>query len=107
MKTMKSIVSTHHLPKTSATIEFDDGYPPMAPTQGNRRLLAMYDKASRDIGAGGVVAVDPSRAGAADVLHARHERADPHLRIDLRARLAEALEDRTRRHTQARVGLVR
>jgi glutamate carboxypeptidase len=67
MRTMKTIVSTHHLPKTSATITFDDGYPPMAPTQGNRRLLAMYDKASRDIGAGGVAAVDPSRAGAADV----------------------------------------
>jgi len=66
-KTMQEIVSTHHLPKTSATITFDDGYPPMAPTQGNRRLLAMYDKASRDINAGGVVAVDPSRAGAADV----------------------------------------
>jgi glutamate carboxypeptidase len=27
----------------------------------------MYDRASRDIGAGRVVAVDPSRAGAADV----------------------------------------
>jgi glutamate carboxypeptidase len=27
----------------------------------------MYDKASRDLGAGGVTAVDPSRAGAADV----------------------------------------
>jgi glutamate carboxypeptidase len=67
MRTMKNIVSTHNLPKTSATITFDEGYPPMAPTQGNRRLLAMYDKASRDIGAGGVVAVDPSRAGAADV----------------------------------------
>src|SRR5690349_2895883 len=30
-KTMLEIVSTHHLPKTSATITFDDGYPPMAP----------------------------------------------------------------------------
>ena len=39
----------------------------MAPTEGNRRLLAMYDKASRDLGLGSVVAVDPSRAGAADV----------------------------------------
>jgi glutamate carboxypeptidase len=66
MRTMQTIVSTHNLPKTSATITFDAGYPPMAPTQGNRRLLAMYDKASRDIGAGGVIAVDPSRAGAAD-----------------------------------------
>jgi glutamate carboxypeptidase len=65
-RTMQDIVS-HHLPKTSATIEFDDGYPPMAPTEGNRRLLALYDKASRDLGFGPVVAVDPSRAGAADV----------------------------------------
>ena len=30
-------------------------------------LLAVYDRASRDLGLGGVEAVDPSRAGAADV----------------------------------------
>jgi glutamate carboxypeptidase len=65
-RTMQAIVS-HHLPQTSATISFDEGYPPMAPTAGNRRLLAMYDQASRDLGFGPVVAVDPSRAGAADV----------------------------------------
>ena len=65
-RTMEQIVS-RHLPRTSATISFDDGYPPMAPTPGNRRLLAMYDQASRDLGFGSVVAVDPSRAGAADV----------------------------------------
>jgi glutamate carboxypeptidase len=65
-RTMREIVS-HHLPKTQAEITFDDGYPPMAPTEGNRRLLAMYDRASRDLGFGGVAAVDPSRAGAADV----------------------------------------
>jgi len=65
-KTMQQIVA-RHLPKTSATIEFDDGYPPMAPTAGNRRLLGLYDQASRDLGFGPVVAVDPSRAGAADV----------------------------------------
>ena len=65
-RTMQQIVA-RHLPLTSATIEFDDGYPPMAPTAGNRRLLAMYDQASRDLGYGPVVAVDPSRAGAADV----------------------------------------
>jgi glutamate carboxypeptidase len=65
-RTMREIVAKH-LPQTSATIEFDDGYPPMAPTAGNRRLLALYDQASRDLGFGPVVAVDPSRAGAADV----------------------------------------
>ena len=63
---MQQIVA-RHLPLTTATIEFDDGYPPMAPTAGNRRLLAIYDQASRDLGYGPVAAVDPSRAGAADV----------------------------------------
>jgi glutamate carboxypeptidase len=64
--TMREIVA-RSLPGTSSTITFDDGYPPMAPTDGNRRLLAAYDRGSRDLGFGGVVAVDPSRAGAADV----------------------------------------
>jgi glutamate carboxypeptidase len=63
---MRAIVA-QHLPGTTAEITFDDGYPPMAPSEGNRRLLAMYDRASRDIGAGPVTGVDPSRAGAADV----------------------------------------
>lgn len=65
-KTMKEIVG-QSLPGTSATITFDEGYPPMAPTEGNAKLLTMYDKASRDVGAGGVTAVSPDRAGAADV----------------------------------------
>jgi len=69
--TMRDVVS-HHLPLTNADISFDEGYPPMAPTDGNRRLLAMYDKASRDLGFGGVEAVDPSRAGAADVSFVAH-----------------------------------
>lgn len=63
---MREIVG-RSLPRTSSTITFDDGYPPMAPTDGNRRLLALYDRVSRDLGTGPVVAVDPRRAGAADV----------------------------------------
>jgi glutamate carboxypeptidase len=63
---MREIVS-HHLPKTGGEITFDDGYPPMAPTDGNRRILGMYDRASRDLGLGPVTPVDPSKAGAADV----------------------------------------
>ncbi len=65
-QTMIGIVA-NHLPHTAAEISFTDGYPPMAPTDGNRTLLAMYDRASQDLGFGPVVAVDPSRAGAADV----------------------------------------
>lgn len=63
---MQAIVS-RPLPRTTSTLTFQPGYPPMAPTAGNRRLLARYDRASRDLGLGPVVAVDPSRAGAADV----------------------------------------
>jgi glutamate carboxypeptidase len=66
MATMRRIAGAHR-PLTTAALEFDDGYPPLAPSEGNRRLLAIYDGASRDLGAGAVAAVDPSRAGAADV----------------------------------------
>jgi glutamate carboxypeptidase len=63
---MRKIVS-ENLPGTRASIEFDDSYPPMAPTEGNKKLLAMYDEVSRDLGFGPVTAVDPRKAGAADV----------------------------------------
>ena len=71
-QTMTEIVSAS-LPHTSSTITFDEGYPPMAPTAGNARLLAMYDQASRDLGYGAVTAVTPDRAGAADVSFAASE----------------------------------
>ncbi len=64
--TMQSIVKTS-LPHTEATMTFDEGYPPLAPTEGNARLLAIYDRASQDLGFGPVTAVSPDRAGAADV----------------------------------------
>jgi glutamate carboxypeptidase len=63
---MQSIAAAH-LPNTSAELTFDPGYPPMAPTAGNRRLLTLYDRISRDLGFWPVTAVDPSKAGAADV----------------------------------------
>ncbi len=56
-----------HLPGTTATLAFQHRYPPMPASDGNRALLAIYDGASRDLGHGGVEAVDPMRAGAADV----------------------------------------
>jgi glutamate carboxypeptidase len=63
---MQKIVAAH-LPHTDAKLEFDDGYPPMAPTEGNRKLLALYDRSSRDLGYGPVTAVPPRKAGAADI----------------------------------------
>jgi glutamate carboxypeptidase len=65
-QTMKSIAAAS-LPKTTSEVAFEDGYPPLAPTEGNRKLLSVYDKVSRDLGMWPVVAVDPMRAGAADV----------------------------------------
>jgi glutamate carboxypeptidase len=66
-KQVMTRIVTASLPHASATITFDEGYPPMAPTEGNARLLAVYDQASRDLGFGAVTAVSPDRAGAADV----------------------------------------
>jgi len=65
-KRMREIVAAH-LPQTDAEIIFDEGYPPMAPTAGNQRLLEIYDGVSRDLGFGPVTAVNPRRAGAADI----------------------------------------
>jgi glutamate carboxypeptidase len=63
---MKEIAASS-LPRTRAELTFDEGYPPLAPTAGNERLLVLYDRASRDLGLGPVEAVNPDRAGAADV----------------------------------------
>lgn len=64
--TMRALVAAPS-PHTTATLTFDEGYPPLAPAPGHDRLLAAYDAASRDLGLGPVVAVSPDKAGAADV----------------------------------------
>jgi len=60
-------ITANHRPETKATLTFYPGYPPMAPTDGNRELLSIYSKVSEDLGQGKVVAVNPLKAGAADV----------------------------------------
>jgi glutamate carboxypeptidase len=65
--TMRAVVADGPLAQTEATLTFEDGYPSLPPTEGNARLLAAYDRASRDLGLGPVAAVSPDRAGAADV----------------------------------------
>lgn len=65
---MKKIVATGNYPHTSAAIEFvAGGYPPLSLTEGNKKLLSYYDKASADLGFGNITAVNPRRAGAADI----------------------------------------
>jgi glutamate carboxypeptidase len=63
---MEEIVS-QSLPHTSATISFDDSYPPMKPTAGNERLRQVLSGVNEDLGRGPMPALDPSLRGAADV----------------------------------------
>ncbi len=63
---MREVVA-RHLPHTDATITFTDGYPPMAPTEGNQRLHEMLSQINQDLGGGPMPALDPSQRGAADI----------------------------------------
>jgi glutamate carboxypeptidase len=63
---MKEIVAAS-LPRTQSKILFDEGYPPLAPTEGNFKLLELYNGVSEDLGFGKVIAVNPRKAGAADI----------------------------------------
>lgn len=56
-----------HLPQTNAEIKFSEGYPPLAPTEGNHQLLGIFNQVSKDLGFGPVRAVNPRDAGAADI----------------------------------------
>jgi len=63
---MQAIVA-QHLPRTEASLVFaDDGYPPMAPTAGNRALLGQLNGVNRDLGLPEMPEYDPARRGAAD-----------------------------------------
>jgi glutamate carboxypeptidase len=56
-----------HLPHTDAELVFaDTGYPPMAPSEGNRALLARLNEVNRDLGLPEMAEYDPARRGAAD-----------------------------------------
>jgi glutamate carboxypeptidase len=64
---MQAIVA-QHLPNTGAKLVFaEDGYPPMAPTAGNRALLARLNEVNRDLGLAAMAEWDPARRGAADI----------------------------------------
>ncbi len=63
---MEAIVADH-APGTSATIRFDQGYPPMAPTDGNRALLERLNAINRDLGLEEMGTLDPLMRGAADI----------------------------------------
>ncbi|WOJ94365.1 M20/M25/M40 family metallo-hydrolase [Congregibacter variabilis] len=60
-------IAADNLAQTSAQVSFNHGYPPMAPSAGNDELLKHYSAISQELGYGPVEAVDPRRAGAADI----------------------------------------
>ena len=64
--TMRAIVA-QNLAGTSATIRFSEGYPPMAATPGNLRILDQYSQASVDAGLGTVAALPAGLRGAGDI----------------------------------------
>lgn len=66
-KSIMQKISNNNLAHTSATLSFDEGYPPMAPTSGNQELLRLYSDVSESLGYNPVVAVNPRNAGAADI----------------------------------------
>ncbi|MDO7836239.1 M20/M25/M40 family metallo-hydrolase [Sphingobium sp. HBC34] len=64
---MQAIVNAGHLTGTGASIAFDLGYPSMAPTDGNRALLARLNGINRDLGLAEMPALDPLKRGAGDI----------------------------------------
>lgn len=63
---MREVVD-QSLPGTSARISFEDGYPGMPPSDGNRELLAVLDGASQALGYPPVDPLPPDRRGAGDI----------------------------------------
>jgi glutamate carboxypeptidase len=63
---MEAIVAANS-PLTTARIAFADPYPPMAPTVGNRAVLARLNAVNRDLGLAEMAELDPLKRGAGDI----------------------------------------
>ncbi len=63
---MRAIVADH-LHGTDAEIQFDEGYPAMAPTPGNRALLAQLNEINAALGLEHMAELDPLKRGAGDI----------------------------------------
>ncbi len=65
-KKMQAIVD-QSLAGTKATIEFQDGIPSMAPTEGNNKVLEVISGVTQSMGLGATTAGDPGSRGAGDI----------------------------------------
>ena len=63
---MRAVVEKS-LPHTNASIEFYQGYPAMAPSEGNTMLQGMLSDINMALGGQPMLTLDPSRRGAADI----------------------------------------
>ena len=63
---MQALVA-QNLPHTEATLTFVDKYPPMSPTEGNRRLRTLLSDINSQLGRGPMPELDPTLRGAADI----------------------------------------
>jgi glutamate carboxypeptidase len=63
---MMAIVAAH-APGTGATISFEEGYPAMAPTDGNHMLLTKLNGVNADLGLPDMPPLDPLKRGAGDI----------------------------------------
>ncbi|MCW3798109.1 M20/M25/M40 family metallo-hydrolase [Sphingomonas sp. BN140010] len=65
---MQSIVAQNRLAGvTGAELVFEEGYPPMAPTAGNRAILDRLNRVNADLGLRAMPALDPIKRGAGDI----------------------------------------
>ena len=65
-KKMQAIVD-NSLAGTKATIDFQDGIPSMAPTEGNNKVLEVINGVTQAMGVGPTTAGDPGSRGAGDI----------------------------------------
>ncbi len=63
---MRAIVADH-LPKTGATMTFEEGYPAMAPTEASRALIRQLNDVNMTLGFPTMAEMDPMLRGAGDI----------------------------------------
>lgn len=63
---MQAIVGRAY-PGAKATLTFEDGYPPMAPTEANKALLGKLNGVNATLGLPAMPALDPAKRGAGDI----------------------------------------
>lgn len=63
---MREIVG-QNLKGAKAELEFSEGYPAMAPTEGSRKLLGKLNEVNRDLGLAPMAELDPLKRGAGDI----------------------------------------